>query len=160
MLSRCGRGENQMENNWTLHRPCKYFLNCCWQRSEWLLFCFQLYVMTHIICNQWRTEGGWGVQTLPSPEIPKLSRIPSFVENTSVHKPNQNTGFTHLQIEWNPWLGGYSPQIPVLSAPCPQLNLLNPHTREKIPDVTPHPPKNSRVRQYFTLFWIFVIISK
>ena len=26
----------------------------------------------------------------------------------------------------NPWLGGYRPQIPVLSALCPQLNLLNP----------------------------------
>ena len=26
----------------------------------------------------------------------------------------------------NPWLGGYRPQIPVLSVPCPQLNLLNP----------------------------------
>jgi hypothetical protein len=25
----------------------------------------------------------------------------------------------HLQIEWNPWLGGYRPQIPVLSALCP-----------------------------------------
>jgi hypothetical protein len=31
-----------------------------------------------------------------------------------------------LQIEWNPWLGGYCPQISVLSALCPQLNLLNP----------------------------------
>ena len=26
----------------------------------------------------------------------------------------------------NPWLGGYSLQIPVLSVLCPQLNLLNP----------------------------------
>ena len=26
----------------------------------------------------------------------------------------------------NPWLGGYHPQIPVLSVLCPQLNLLNP----------------------------------
>jgi hypothetical protein len=40
-------------------------------------------------------------------------------------------GFTHLQIEQNPWLGGYRPQIPVLSALCPQLNLLNP-TLKKI----------------------------
>jgi hypothetical protein len=35
-------------------------------------------------------------------------------------------GFIHLQIEWNPWLGGYRPQIPVLSALYPQLNLSNP----------------------------------
>jgi hypothetical protein len=33
--------------------------------------------------------------------------------------------FTHLQIERNPWLGGYRLQIPILSALCPQLNLLN-----------------------------------
>ena len=26
----------------------------------------------------------------------------------------------------NPWLGGYRPQIPLLSVLCPQLNLLNP----------------------------------
>ena len=25
-----------------------------------------------------------------------------------------------------PWLGGYRPQVPVLSVLCPQLNLLNP----------------------------------
>jgi hypothetical protein len=31
----------------------------------------------------------------------------------------------------NPWLGGYRPQIPVLSVLCPQLNLLNPP--KKIP---------------------------
>ena len=32
----------------------------------------------------------------------------------------------------NPWLGGYyRPQIPVLSALCPQLNLLNPPPRTK-----------------------------
>jgi hypothetical protein len=36
------------------------------------------------------------------------------------------SNFTHLQIEQNPWLGGYRPQIPVLSAFCLQLNLLNP----------------------------------
>jgi hypothetical protein len=39
-------------------------------------------------------------------------------------------GFIHLQIEWNGWLGGYRPQIPVLSALCPQLNLLNPPPNE------------------------------
>jgi hypothetical protein len=35
-------------------------------------------------------------------------------------------GFIHLQIEWNPCLGGQRPKIPVLCALCPQLNLLNP----------------------------------
>ena len=33
----------------------------------------------------------------------------------------------------NPWLGGYRPQIPVLSVLCPQLNLLNPPPPKKIP---------------------------
>jgi hypothetical protein len=47
-------------------------------------------------------------------------------------------GFTHLQIERNPWLGGYRSQIPVLSALCPQLNLLkHPPPPEKIPGYAP-----------------------
>ena len=33
----------------------------------------------------------------------------------------------------NPWLGGYRPQIPVLSVLCPQLNLMNPPAQNKIP---------------------------
>ena len=33
----------------------------------------------------------------------------------------------------NPCLGGYRPQIPVLSVLCPQLNLLNPPPPNKIP---------------------------
>ena len=32
----------------------------------------------------------------------------------------------------NPLLGGYRPQIPVLSVLCPQLNLLNPPPTNKI----------------------------
>ena len=39
----------------------------------------------------------------------------------------------------NPWLVGYRPQIPILSALCPQLNLLN-----------PPPEQNSWVRHWFT----------
>jgi hypothetical protein len=33
----------------------------------------------------------------------------------------------------NPWLGGYRPQIPVLSVLCPQLNLLTPPASKNIP---------------------------
>jgi hypothetical protein len=55
--------------------------------------------------------------------LTKLSRIPSSVEYASVTTSTE-TGFIHFQIEWNPWLGRYRPQIPVLSALCPQLNLL------------------------------------
>jgi hypothetical protein len=46
-------------------------------------------------------------------------------------------GFIDFQIEWNPWLGGYRPQIPILSVLYPQLNLLTP---QKYPGVSP-PPK-------------------
>jgi hypothetical protein len=40
-------------------------------------------------------------------------------------------GFSHLQVERNRCLGGYRPQILLLSALCPQLNLLNPPSRTK-----------------------------
>ena len=40
--------------------------------------------------------------------------------------------YSYLQ---NPWLGGYHPQIPVLSVLCPQPNLLNPPPK-KIPGYT------------------------
>ena len=45
--------------------------------------------------------------------------------------------YSYLQ---NPWLGGYRPQIPVLSVLCPQLNLLN-----------PPPQQNSWVRHCCTV---------
>jgi hypothetical protein len=45
-------------------------------------------------------------------------------------------GFIHLQMEWNPGLGGYRPQIPILFALYPQLNLLN-LPPPKIPGVNP-----------------------
>ena len=32
----------------------------------------------------------------------------------------------------NPWLGGYRPQIPVLSVLCPELNLLNPSEQNSL----------------------------
>jgi hypothetical protein len=53
-------------------------------------------------------------------------------------------GFIHLQIEWNPLLGGYRPQIPILSAlsattfvePPPE-KIPGVKPTEKIPGVTP-----------------------
>jgi hypothetical protein len=57
--------------------------------------------------------------------------------------------FIYLQVEWNPWLEGYRPQIPVLSALYPQLNLLNPQT----------PKKNSWVRHCYGGSGCFDIIS-
>jgi hypothetical protein len=54
----------------------------------------------------------------PSPKFHSLAKIRDSL--------NKDTVFIHLQTEWKPWLGGYRPQISVLSALCPQLNLLNP----------------------------------
>ena len=55
-------------------------------------------------------------------KIPKIKKTLLFEMKFLV--PNYNC----LQ---NPWLGGYRPQIPVLSVLCPQLNLLNPPRRTK-----------------------------
>jgi hypothetical protein len=57
-------------------------------------------------------------------------------------------GFTHLPIEWNLWLGGYHPQISILSALCPQLNLLNPPQKKKIPGYTTD----------VTLYYVYIAI--
>jgi len=50
-------------------------------------------------------------------KVPKIKKILLYEMKFIV--PN----YSCLQ---NPWLGGYRPQIPVLSVLCPQLNLLNP----------------------------------
>jgi hypothetical protein len=92
---------------------------------SWSLSITYLASVAHVI--QWRTERGfWGVQP------PRLG-IP-----WKIH-PNKNTGFTHLQIERNPWIGGYHPHIPVLSALC-QPNLLTPPPphRTKFLGTQPH----------------------
>jgi hypothetical protein len=47
-----------------------------------------------------------------------------------VPQPYKNMGFTHLQIEPNPWLADYRPQIPILSALCPWPNPLNPPPKQ------------------------------
>jgi hypothetical protein len=44
----------------------------------------------------------------------------------------------------NPWLGGYHPQIPIISVLCPQLNLLNPPRKKFLG--TPLPIDNLELR--------------
>ena len=56
-------------------------------------------------------------------KIPKIKKI--LLYEMKFLLPN----YSCLQ---NPWLGGYCPQIPVLSVLCPQLNLLNPPPQKKI----------------------------
>jgi hypothetical protein len=90
------------------------------------------------LSNSGVPKGGLGDSNLPrnSEVLTKLSRIPSSVEKTSgttLDIPKFWQSRTGLQIERNPWLGGYRPQIPLLSALCPQLNLLNPLPPNKIP---------------------------
>ena len=62
------------------------------------------------------------VVIIDSLKVPKIKKI--LIYEIKFLVPN----YSCLQ---NPWLGGYRPQIPVLSVLCPQLNLLNPP--EKIP---------------------------
>jgi hypothetical protein len=91
---------------------------------------FRIYMTSHlkrISWQQWRTEGGFGGFKKPRnfEVLTKLSRIPNSIEYTSITAWSEY-GF-HSFANWvDPWLGGYRPQIPVLSALCPQLNLLNP----------------------------------
>jgi hypothetical protein len=54
-------------------------------------------------------------------KVPKIKKILPFEMKFLV--PN----YSCLQ---NPWLGGYCPQIPVLSVVCPQMNLLNPPPKQ------------------------------
>ena len=64
------------------------------------------------------------VAIINSLKVPKIKKILLYEMKFLV--PN----YSCLQ---NPWLGGYSPQIPVLCVLCPQLNLLNPPPPNKIP---------------------------
>jgi len=63
------------------------------------------------------------VVNINSLKVPKIKKIEPYEMKFLV--PN----YSCFQ---NPWLGGYRPQIPVLSVLCPQLNLLTP---------PPHPNK-------------------
>jgi hypothetical protein len=61
--------------------------------------------------------GDLGGPEPPPPEIPKFwQSVAEFPVPRKIHpqQPN-NTGFTYLQIDRNPRLGGYRPQIPVPS---------------------------------------------
>ena len=62
------------------------------------------------------------VVIVTSLKVPKIKKILLYEMKFLI--PN----YSCLQ---NPWLGGYCPQIPVLSVLCPQLNLLNPSPRTK-----------------------------
>ena len=64
------------------------------------------------------------VVIINSPKVPKIKKILLYEMKFLV---------PHYSCLQNPWLGGYRPQIPVLSVLCPQLNLLNPPTPNKIP---------------------------
>jgi hypothetical protein len=86
--------------------------------------------------------GSLGVSKPPrnSEVLTKLSHIPSSVENTSVTTLSEYR-FRSFANWVKPWLGGYRPQIPGLSALCPQLNLLNPPPETKSWRKPPPPPK-------------------
>ena len=62
------------------------------------------------------------VVIINSLKVPKMKKILLYEMKFLV--PN----YSRLQ---NPWVGGYSPQIPGLSVLCPQLNLLNSSPHEQ-----------------------------
>ena len=76
------------------------------------------------------------VVIIKSLKVPKIKRILLYEMKFLV--PN----YSCLQ---NHWLGGYRPQIPVLSVLCPQLNLLN-----------PPPEQNSWLRHWPLSFETFI----
>ena len=78
------------------------------------------------------------VVIINSLKVPKIKKILPYEMKLLV--PN----YSCLQ---NLWLGGYRPQIPVLSVLCPQLNLLKP---------PPHPEQISWVRHWSRLVCIWV----
>jgi hypothetical protein len=57
-----------------------------------------------------------------------------------------------FKLSGTPWLGGFRPQIPVLSALCPQLNLLN--------LLPPRPKQNSWVRHWRHLDYMSVCLKR
>ena len=67
------------------------------------------------------------VVIINSLKVPKIKKMLLYEMKFLV--PN----YSYLQ---NPWLGGYCPQIPLLSVLWPQLNLLNPCPPNKIPGYT------------------------
>jgi hypothetical protein len=84
---------------------------------------------THALDSDSGVPRGVGGSTPPPPRnyevLTKLCRIPSSGGDTSVTTWSEY-GF-HSFANWvEPLTRGYRPQSPVLSALCPQLNLLNP----------------------------------
>jgi hypothetical protein len=72
---------------------------------------------------EWCTELGWFG---PPPKFRSSDKAES---NSQFHEKYICNNLIRMWvsfIEWNRWLGGYQPQIPVLSALCPRLNLLTP----------------------------------
>ena len=87
-------------------------------KTTWIRNCFTL-AMTNKL-----------VVIINSLKVPKIKKILLYEMKFLI--PN----YSCLQ---NPWLGGYCPQIPVLSVLCPKRNLLNP---------SPPPEQNSWVRHW------------
>jgi hypothetical protein len=80
----------------------------------WLCYSFKMHLYIYIYIDiPW---GGIFGGSNP-PEIPTFwqnwAEFP-FPWKIRPLQPKKNTGFTHLPIEQNTWLGGYRPQIPVV----------------------------------------------
>jgi hypothetical protein len=121
--------------------------------------CSLFKLFTPLQCTQWCTkgrEGGGGLWcSNPPPKFRSFDKAePNFQFRGKYIHNNLIRIWVSLilQIERNPWLGGYCPHIPVLSALCPQLNLLS---------TPPHPKQNSWVCHwvYFAVFLSIHLIT-
>jgi hypothetical protein len=116
------------KNTWTWHSPTSY----CVCPNIYIVCTCQLLHSTYSTKMVWCSgvpRGGFGCLTPSPPEILKFWQ--SCANSQSCGKYIHNN-LIRIQVSpicklsRTPWLGGYRPQMPVLSALCPQLNLLNP----------------------------------
>jgi hypothetical protein len=86
--------------------------------------------MVHTLTPVVYREGGVKPRPQNSKVFTKLSQILSSVENTSI-TTQQEYGFCSSAKRAEPLTRGKPTPDPVLSALCPQLNLLNPYLQKK-----------------------------
>ena len=93
------------------------------------------------------------VVVINSLKVPKIKKILLYEMKLLV--PN----YSCLQ---NPWLGGYRPNILILSVLCPQLNFLNPPQPNKIPGYATDGGKTTKYisnKFVFKIFWLNTLQS-
>jgi hypothetical protein len=96
--------------------------------------------------NQWRAEGVWGVQT----PLPKFRSFDKAKPNSQFRGEYIHSNLLTIRVSLICKLS-YRPQIPILSALCPQLNLLKASPRTKFLG-TPLPKIRQLIKIKLTLY--------